>query len=62
MAAMAVSMIVVTVSLNLPDVQGMPYVSIGCVILYVIGFAIGLGKYNFCVLVVSFFYYFGYCS
>ncbi|XP_064642327.1 solute carrier family 2, facilitated glucose transporter member 3-like isoform X2 [Lineus longissimus] len=43
MGAMAVSMILITVSLNLPDVAGMPYVSIGCVILYVIGFAIGLG-------------------
>ena len=47
MILMAVSMVVITISLNLQDIDWMSYVSILCVILYVIGFALGLGEFRF---------------
>jgi hypothetical protein len=44
MILMAASMLVITISLNLTYLHScMPYISISCVILYVIGYALGLG-------------------
>ena len=43
MTLMVLSMVLLTVALNLKYVNGMQYLSIICVFAYIIGFAIGLG-------------------
>ena len=45
MTGMAISAVIITVALNLQStVSWMAYISIICIITFVIGFAIGLGK------------------
>ncbi len=45
MCLMILSTIVITVSLNLQqDYNWMAYISIACIITFIIGFALGLGK------------------